>query len=189
MLARGRFLSPAVGKHVATGLVFVAWHVFQEYVGKLVREATAKAKLDLKLRVQGSVLIAQPVSAGRPLFAQPDFHIEYHSRVVATGDAKYMRTLDSGEVLDAASVAQVLTAARACDAENAIIFRPHRLEASPPPQPVEWKPINAGNPGRLLLYLVRPAAICDPESHEREVKRMGHFLASLVPTRSLTATV
>lgn len=174
LLAQGRFLTPGGTTHQTPGLIFVSWHVFQEYVGRLLRDAARIVGHGVRVETQLTARLGTQIGGGPSLSCRPDFVVRFEGIVAVTGDSKYQRPLGVGELPDSGSIAQVLAAARALGAPRGVIFRPDiLLPAGVAARGARWWIVGADVPQEVELYMAHPAALTDAFRHRQEVERLA----------------
>jgi 5-methylcytosine-specific restriction endonuclease McrBC regulatory subunit McrC len=170
LLLLGRSLSPGAGRVEIPGFAFVGWHVFQEYAGRLLREAVSKLGQGWEIE-QGNYLVGSPNTGVGELRCKPDFVITRRGRRIICLDAKYTRPMSPTQVPDSPHCAQVITAARAIGADVAVLLHPMPAAQGGPGR--NWTLAGEGPPGTLALQPLRPATLLQRTDHRAQVAMLA----------------
>jgi hypothetical protein len=175
LFAQGRLIAPGREGPDVLGFVFVGWHVFQEYAGRLLHEAVRRLPAGLAVRHQTSWVLATSLESGRPLRRHPDFVLLDDARTLAVMDAKYKAPLGAKDLPEDDNVNQVIATARAIGAPRAILLQPQEFDAVGPRRR-RWRVLGAGAPESIEMLFLRPATLRAQADHVREVEWLANEL-------------
>lgn len=177
LLAKGRLLAPGTEGPEAPGFIFLSWHVFQEYAGRLLQEALRLLPAGWSIARQ-KVPLGIPIRGDRRLSCEPDFVVYEGSRPIASLDAKYKFPLGPDELPDEGSVYQVLAAARAVGAPRAVLLQPREIGYELGFQR-SWRVCGRGDPELLEMLFIQPATLRSRLEHKGEVRRLAEALRGM----------